>query len=113
MPLLQKNARGRPDRRGELLGQLPLQRVIEQVRRVEERRGLIRDRAGEPGVRVAERRDADAREQVQVLAALGVPQAHALAADQRDRLAPIGLQHVARLAPHNVVDGGWHVVGRG
>ena len=64
---------------------------------------LLRDRAREAAVRVAERRDADAREQVEVFAPLGVEQAYSLATHERDRLAAIRLQHMARFAPDDVV----------
>ena len=103
MPLLQKNARGRPDRLRQPLGQLALQRVKEQVRRVHQRLRLFGDRARQARMRVAERRDADAGQQVEVLAPFGVVQAHALAAHERHRLAAVGLQHMPRFARLNVV----------
>ena len=68
------------------LGELALQRMVEQVRRVDQRLRLIGDRARQARMRVAERRDADARQQIEILAALGVVQTDALAAHERDRL---------------------------
>ena len=59
-------------------GQAALQRVIEQVRRVDQRLRLIRDRAGQSRMGMPERGDADARQQIQVLAPLGVVEPHAL-----------------------------------
>ena len=86
------------------LGELALQRVKEQVRRVQQRLRLLGDRARQARMRVAERGHADARQQIEVLAALGVEQTHALAAHERDRLPPVGLQHVPRFPRLNVVD---------
>jgi hypothetical protein len=54
---------------------LRLERVVVEVRRVKQRRRLIGDDGGEPRVGVAQRRDADSREQVEVLTAVGVVQA--------------------------------------
>ena len=56
-------------------------------------------------MRVAERGDADARQQIEILAPLGVVQPHALAAHERDRRALVRLQHVSRLERLNFVDG--------
>ncbi len=55
-------------------------------------------------VGVAERRDADARQQVEVLAALGVVEAHALAAHERQRRAAVRLQDVPGFACLNVFE---------
>jgi hypothetical protein len=46
--------------------------VIVEVRCVQQRRRLLGDDRRQPRVRVAERRDADPRQQVEVLAAVGV-----------------------------------------
>ena len=48
-------------------------------------------------MRVTQRRDADTRQQIEIALALGVEEIHALAAHERDRVAPIVLQHVTRL----------------
>ena len=53
---------------------LGLKRVVVQVRRVQQRRRLVGDRGREPGMRVAERGDADAGDEVEVLAAVDVVQ---------------------------------------
>ena len=58
---------------------------------------LLGQRVGEPGMRVAERRDADAGQQVEVAASFRVVQVDALAADERDGLPPVGLQDVLGL----------------
>src|SRR4051812_21357430 len=78
--------------------------MIEKVRRVNQRFALVGNRARQTAMRVSQRGDADARQQVDVLPIVGIPQAHALAADERHRLASISLQYMARLAPNNVVD---------
>src|SRR5206468_1799194 len=51
----------------------------------------------------AKRRDADAGQEVQILAAVGVIQAHAVAADESHRIASIRLQHMSRLARDDAV----------
>ena len=98
MPLLQKNARGSPDRFASRSASCPCSGWIEQVRGVDQRLGLLRDRA---------RQAADARGRAtrrrcptagRVFAALGVVETHALAAHERDRRAAIGLQHMPRFA---------------
>ena len=71
---------------------------------MDQRLGLFLNGARQTAMRVAERRDPDAREEIDVLAIIGVVQAHALAADERHGLTPVGLQHMARLAPHDIVD---------
>src|SRR5439155_7540945 len=63
---------------------------------------LFGNRASQARMRVAERRDADARQQVQILATVGIEQTCTLAAHQRDRLPPIGLQHMPRFKSLNV-----------
>ena len=45
---------------------LSLQGVVKQVRRVQQRRGLVGDRVGQAGMPVAERGDADAGNQVEI-----------------------------------------------
>ena len=69
-------------------------RMEEQVGRVNQRVGLFGDGARERRMRVPERGDADAGQQVEVFAAPDIVQPHALAPDERDRIAPIRLQHV-------------------
>jgi hypothetical protein len=53
-------------------------------------------------MRMTERRDADPREQVEILLALGVEQADALAAHEANRVAPVGLQDVLGLEGLNL-----------
>jgi hypothetical protein len=54
---------------------LRLERVVIQIRRMQQRRCLLADDGGEPRVGVAERRDTDPRQQVEVFAAVGVVEA--------------------------------------
>ena len=70
---------------------------------MDQRLALLANRARQTAMRVPERGDADAGEQIDVLPAFGIPQTNALAADERHRLPPVGLQHMARLAPHHLV----------
>ena len=76
---------------GETFAELTLERVVEKVRRVEQRLRLLGDGARESRVGVAERRHAYARQQVEVFAAFGVVETYALAAHERNRCAPVGL----------------------
>ena len=55
---------------------------------------LVLDGGNQAGLAVADAHHADAAEEVQVLAALVVVQAHALAADELHRLAGKGLHHM-------------------
>ena len=90
---------------GQAIGELPLQRVEEQVRRVGQLARLRADGVGDAGAAVAERGDADARQQIQVGAALGVEQADAFAADERHRETAVRLQDVPRFARLDVARG--------
>ena len=100
----EKGAR-QPRQLRQPLRELPLQRVVEQVRRVDQRLRLIGDRARQSRMRVAERGDADSRQQIEILAPVRVVQPHALAAHERDRQTLVRLQDVSRLAHLNLVDG--------
>src|SRR6185436_9432860 len=53
---------------------------------------------------VPQRCDADTRHQIEVLAAIDVIQTRALAAHERHRLTPVGLEHVLGLSLLNVVE---------
>ena len=87
---------------------LPLVEV--EVRHVQQRAGLVGDRVGDGRVRVAERRDREAAEEVEVLLALAVPELHALAAHERDREPAVGLHARARRrAPGCVERAGFEV----
>ena len=101
----EKGAR-QPRQLRQPLRELPLQRVVEQVRGVDQRLRLIGDRPRQPRMRVAERRDADPRQQIEVFAPVGVVQPDALAAHERDRQTLVRLQDVSRFARLNFVDGG-------
>ena len=83
---------------------LRLHVVVVEVRHVEERARLVGERVGNRRMRVTERRDREAAEEVEVLLALAVPEAHALAAHERDRLAPVGLHHVFGVERDDVVE---------
>ena len=85
------------------LGDLALQRVKEQVRAVDHLARLLGDGVGEPLVSVTERAHADAGEQVEIFASLRVEHAHALAADQHDWRAPVGLDDMFRLELANAI----------
>ena len=85
-----------PGERGQPRRQLALQRMKVQVRRVRQRRRLLAERARQSRMPVAERRHADARDEVEVRAALFVEQARAGAALEHHGQALVGLQHVLR-----------------
>ena len=82
------------DRR-DAVGGLLLQRHLEQVRAVDDAADLLGERAHEARVVVAERVHRDAGERIEVLLAGLVPQPHALAAHERDRLAGVGVHDMA------------------
>ncbi len=71
-----------------------LERMKVQVRRVQQRVRLIGDHRSQTRMRVAQRCDADPRHEVQVLTAIDVIETRPLAAHERHRLTPVGLQHV-------------------
>ncbi len=62
---------------------------------MDERARLFREGGGERRIRVAERRHADAGDEVEVAAAVLVHQVDALAAREHDRRARVRLQHAA------------------
>ncbi len=68
----------------EPFGELTLQRMVEQVRTVQQRAGLIGEGAGEPGMSMTERRHADTGDQVQIFASLRIVKVHTLTADDDD-----------------------------
>ena len=105
-PLLQKNARGRPDSCRQPRRQLPLQRVVEQVRRVQQRRAPASAIArASAGMRVAERGDADAGDQVEIaLARRASNSAQPSPRLEHDRRAPVDLQHVLRVESDRIVE---------
>src|SRR6185312_861931 len=70
---------------------------VEEVRRVDEFRGLRGDGAGDRGVVVAKRAYADAGEQVEVVVAVLVAEVDAVAAEKEQRVALVGLQQQLRL----------------
>ena len=86
----------------ETCGQLALQRVEKQIRRVYQRRRLGSERAGQRRMRVAERGDANARDEVEITAPVVVVQPHALAPLEDDGKPAVDLQHVLRFKGANV-----------
>ena len=71
-----------------VVGQRPVVLVAEQVRDVQQRVGLRGDRLGHLGMGVAQRRDGDARQEVEVAAALAVDEPRALPFDELHRGGP-------------------------
>ena len=76
------------EQRVEALGDARLHVVVIEVRDVQQRARLLGDRVGDFGVRVAERRDREPAEEVEVPVALAVPQVRALAPHERDGRRP-------------------------
>ena len=81
-----------PGAAAELFRQLAVGGGVIQVRRVLQRCGLIGHSPDPRGVAVAQRVDADARREVKVALAVGVPGRHALALRQHDLAAAIGVR---------------------
>ena len=74
----------------------------EQIRAVDHLARLLGDGGRQALVPVAERPDADPREQVEVFATFLVVHMDALAAHQHDRRAPVGLNDVFRFELANL-----------
>ena len=87
--------RGLVEQVGQALRKLAATFYIVVVAHVHEARGLFGDRGDERGMAVPHADDADAPDEVQVLAPLGVAHRHAPAAFQLDRLASEGVHDVA------------------
>src|SRR4249920_3065224 len=94
--------------RSQALGDLPLQWMEEQIRGVNERVRLFRNRVGQTLVSVAQRRDADSRQQIEIVVPIRIVESDPLAADEGHRLTAIRLQNISSLASLNVVDHGSH-----
>jgi hypothetical protein len=71
--------------------------MVEQVRRVNERRRLIRQRPRERRMAVAERRDADAGNQIEIAFARLREERAARARLEHHRRAAVHLQHMLRV----------------
>ncbi len=80
----------------------------EQVRRVQQRRGLIGDCRSEARIRMAERSDTDAGNHVEIAAAIRVEQAATATALEDDRIALVDLQDMLGLECHHVTGRGRH-----
>ena len=80
--------------RGQLRGELSLQRVIEQVGGVNQGLRLVPEHVSQPGVRMAEHDDANTGEEVEILSTVGVEQAPSFPANEHHGLPLVGLQHV-------------------
>ena len=87
----------------EALGHFTLIRVVKEVGRVDERLRLIGQRTCEAGMGMTERGDADPGQEVEIFAPVRVVEPHAVAANEGNRIAAIGLQHVQGFPGHHVV----------
>ena len=94
--------------RRETRGQRRLQGVVKEVRRVHQRCRLIGDRGGQARVSVAERGHADARQQVEIRAPVGVVQPDAFTAHEDHGRAAVGLEDVGRVERRDRVSGDDH-----
>jgi hypothetical protein len=93
-----------PDRaRGQPLGQRLHRPGEEEVGHVHQLAGLGAHRLHDPGMAVAGVADGDAGQEVEVLVAVRVPQPHALAADELDRLARVVVGQRAHCAGRTFV----------
>src|SRR5206468_8641566 len=90
-------------------GQLSLKRMEEQVRCMQQLLRLIRNGRGESGMRVPERGDPDAGDQVQIAAAVRVKEPAPAPALEDHRSSAIDLQQVLLFNSNNVGDCGHSV----
>ena len=90
-----------PGAAAEFFRQLAVGGGVIQVRRVLQRCGLVGHSPDPRGVAVAQRVDADARREVKVALAIGVPGRHALALRQYDLAAAIGVEDVVVITGNN------------
>ena len=72
-----------------------LERVVIQIRRMNQRCCLIRDCRRQAGMCVPERRDADSGDEIEILTPLGIEQPCAAPPYERDRLPLVRLYDVA------------------
>ena len=100
----EEHATAAAEQRVEPLGDPGLHVVVIEVRHVQQRARLIGDRVGDLGMRVTERRDREAREEVEVALALAVPEHRALTAHERDRQPAVGLHHVVGVERRQLVE---------
>ena len=77
---------------------------------MDQRLGLLGDGAARPRCACPSDGDADAGEQVVVLATIGIVETHALATHERDRQPSIRLQHMPRFPRDDVVHHHRHAV---
>ena len=84
----------------QALGQFAGVLVIVEIRGVEEQGGLLLNHLGDARVGVAEGVDADAAEQVEILAVIETVEVAALAASQRQRVTGVGGHHILTLQLH-------------
>jgi hypothetical protein len=92
-----KERTGQSRQRCKLLGKLSLQRVIEEIRTVNQGLGLVGDRGGQTWIGMSQCGNANTGDEVEVLAALRIVDKDALAADEHDWCSPIGGNNVPRL----------------
>jgi hypothetical protein len=92
-----------PRELGQTRRQLRLQRMVEEVRRVQQRRRLLGDRARQHRMRVAERGHADTRNQVEIALTRVREQGRALAVVEDHRGATVDLQHVLGVESDRIV----------
>src|SRR5438045_2283737 len=81
----------------EALRQAQLRRRVEQIADMDQRLRLACDGVDDTRMAMAELRDRDAGEEVEVLVAVRVPEARCLAADELDRIAAVGRHQVVAL----------------
>ena len=88
---------------GQLLGERSLVFVVVKIRRVDQQGGLFADHLDDAGMGVAQRVDADARDEVEVACAVDVVNIAALSPMRDQRIAAIVLQQVVAFQVDNGV----------
>ena len=89
---------------GQTLGERSLISVVIEIGRVKQAAGLFADHLDQPRMRVAERVDADARDEVEIALARWIEDVAAFAALEHQRIAGVGLEQVLALERSHAVE---------
>ena len=104
VPELQKKVRCKSAGLGQTFRQRPLILVVVEIGSVQQQAGLLANHFREARVRVAQRVDADAGDEIQIALAGSVVDIAAFAALQKQRIARVILQQILALQRANPIN---------